>query len=341
MVTRKDVADRAHVSVTAVSRVLNNSGYVAKEKKEAVLKAAEDLGYRPNLIAMSLRRQRTGQILFYCRDLGNFFNIELYSGMMEYARRVGYMIVMSGTFDFEQINTMMIDGVILPNQEIANRYEKLGKQRSGLPVVAASYGVALVSQRDIPYIDCDVYVAMENALDYLNRKGHERIAFATPYTIFDPVGGGRHIAYLNRMRPIFGKDLEKYILDGYFKGGDAFQQEDFFTEGKHAASDFIRRGLDATAIVCFNDNLALGMLKQFQDMGVCVPEAVSIVGIDGTNIRRYVTPALTSVDLSTSRQGAECVRVLLDMIEGGHVRSVTSVPIGLIEGESVRDLKLK
>ena len=76
MVTRKDIAEQAGVSVSVVSRALNNSGYVESEKKARILQIAEELGYSPNPVAMSLASRRTKQILFYCKDLRNAFNIE-------------------------------------------------------------------------------------------------------------------------------------------------------------------------------------------------------------------------------------------------------------------------
>ena len=80
--TRLDIARRAGTSVSVVSRALNNSGYVAKEKKERILKIAEELNYAPNPVAISLQKRRTRQILFYCRNVDNAFNMQLYKGML-------------------------------------------------------------------------------------------------------------------------------------------------------------------------------------------------------------------------------------------------------------------
>ena len=90
MVTRKDIAERAQVSVSVVSRALNNSGYVDAKKREQILKIADELGYHPSPVAMSLMTQRTKQILFYCKDMRNAFNIEVYRGMPAAAEQQGY-----------------------------------------------------------------------------------------------------------------------------------------------------------------------------------------------------------------------------------------------------------
>ena len=90
MITRKDIAERAGVSISVVSRALNNSGYVDAEKKRKILQIAKELDYHPNPVAMSLTSQRTKQILFYCRELENAFNIEMYEGMLEAANKRDY-----------------------------------------------------------------------------------------------------------------------------------------------------------------------------------------------------------------------------------------------------------
>lgn len=117
MITRKDIAEKAGVSVTIVSRALNNSGYVAKEKKEKVIRIAENMGYYPNPVSMSLQTRKTNQIAFYCKDLRNPFNIEMYHGMMEEAKKRNYMVVLSGKLEFKRIKGMMVDGIIMPNQQ--------------------------------------------------------------------------------------------------------------------------------------------------------------------------------------------------------------------------------
>ena len=100
IITRKDIAEKAGVSVSVVSRALNNSGYVEAEKKERILQIAQELGYAPNPVAMSLASRRTRQILFYCKDLKNAFNIEVYEGMMQAAKKRNYMVVFNGDTDF-------------------------------------------------------------------------------------------------------------------------------------------------------------------------------------------------------------------------------------------------
>lgn len=121
-VTRKDVADRAGVSVSVVSRALNNSGYVEQSKKDTILRIAKELGYVPNPVAMSLQQKRTRQIIFYCKDLNNSFNIEMYFGMLSEAKARDYVVMINGDMDFANIKGMITDGIILQNDVFAAEY---------------------------------------------------------------------------------------------------------------------------------------------------------------------------------------------------------------------------
>ena len=123
-ITRKDIAERLGVSVSVVSRALNNSGYVKKEIRESILSLAEQLHYIPNPIAMTLQQRKTRQIMFVCKDLHNSFNIDLYYGMLSIAEKRGYMVFLNGKLDFQLFRETLIDGIILANNMAAYEYDR-------------------------------------------------------------------------------------------------------------------------------------------------------------------------------------------------------------------------
>ena len=92
-VTRKDIAEKLGVSVSVVSRVINNSGYVSKEKREKVLKAAKEMGYVQNPVAMALQQNKTKQLLFFCEDLTSTYYNQMYHGMVRAAKERGYHVL--------------------------------------------------------------------------------------------------------------------------------------------------------------------------------------------------------------------------------------------------------
>lgn len=168
MATRKEVAELAQVSVSIVSRVMNQSGYVAESKRQAVLQAAKALNYNPDPLAVSLKTRKTRQLLYYYPDILNCFNMDLYNGMVSCASQYGYMVVISGILDFEQINGLMTDGVILPNEYYAKKHFV---ECLTVPAVSAGFGGRC--DVDIPLIEVDTGKAVAMLIEYLrsHRQG--------------------------------------------------------------------------------------------------------------------------------------------------------------------------
>ena len=102
----------------------------------------------------------------------------------------------------------------------------------------------------------------------------------------------------------------------------------------------MERKLDATAVICFNDEFAIGMIRGFQELGVKVPEQVSVMGIDGTGTRKYLSPTLTTINMFPQKQGQECANILIDMIEKTNKRYMVHIKPKLQLGESVKNLRV-
>lgn len=342
-VNRKDVAQKAGVSVSVVSRALNNSGYVAKEKKERVLKVARELGYHPNPVAMSLQSRRTKQILFFLKDITNIFNIELYQGMVEAARKHGYMMVLNGSLDFSSIKNTMVDGIIMPHENVVQNYLDAGGKNYFLPVVTASYSDPIDFPHFVPRINIDMYKAVELAVDYLKQLGHQKIAYATPYPLH--LRQIRMIAFQQAMGLTMGSRVREYLFtlehQRSLEEHDAkdFDAEDFFAEGGAVAKQWLEKKSDATAVLCFNDLFAAGFCAQLMQNGIRIPADLSVMGIDGSMIRSYMQLELTTVQVFPRMQGKKTVDVLVDMIEGRRVRQIYHMPIRVLKGKTVRKIR--
>ena len=352
MATRKDIANRAGVSVSVVSRALNNSGYVNKEKKKEIIKIADELNYRPNPIAMSLQQQKTKQLLYYSKDLYNSFNIELYEGMIEEAEKNGYVMLINGRLNFDVIPHLMIDGIILPNQYVTMQYlDRIGKNYH-LPVVTASYGDDIYFPAAVPFIESDLFKGTINALEYLREKGHRKIALVTPYNFI--ANNSRTYAWKYFMQYELEENIEKYFL-GISKESlhndqrvlcfeeeksenDFDIPESFYEKGMLAADIFKERQLDATAVLLFNDEMAIGFSKHIKKLGYTIPEDLSIMGIDGLEIGQYMEPKLTSLEIQSRIMGAKCVQILISILEGKKEKCATYVPTRILERESVKNL---
>jgi DNA-binding LacI/PurR family transcriptional regulator len=330
MVTRKDVAKLANVSITVVSRVINNSGYVSDAKREAVLQAAEELKYRPNPVAASLKKGRTRQILFYRGNLSNIYHLELYRGMEDLAQEEGYIVFMAGDLHIARIRGMMMDGIILAFQAFAYSEYVRYIQKYRLPYVIAGYGESI--PKDVYSVMVDTRKGMKEILAYLQRKGHRRVAYAGEDLLrtVEP----RNAAFRSIMGRYYGKELNRYLL-GSSKSSKENKAEDYYEIGEMAAKQFAERKLDATAVACFNDDIAVSFCRRARRLGYRIPEDISITGFDGLIMGEYFEPALTSLSLNTYEHGGACTRNILDMIEGRQIPHIRQISTHLIERESV------
>ncbi|GHT77620.1 DNA-binding transcriptional regulator CytR [Spirochaetia bacterium] len=327
MITRKDVADRAKVSISVVTRVMNRSGYVSQLKQEAVLKAAKELGYHPSPVARSLKSGRTRQILFFRGGLSGLYYQELYQGIIDYAQQFGYVVFSSRTLPVEQMGNMMMDGIILPVEVCYQKeYRQLANQFK-LPVVILSYGEKLPDK--VYRVDVDTGKGMEEILGLLWSKGHRKIAYAG-YNIEDPRGAN----FLAFMQKSIKKRLDDYVL---LPPDQTILREHnaFYRIGAECADLFVQRQLDASAVACFNDDVAIGFCHRITRLGLRVPEDVSVTGFDNTIIGEYLRPALTSFSLNTYEHGGEAAHMMIDLLEGKKSPRKRSLETRLIERESI------
>ncbi len=330
MANRKEVAARAGVSVAMVSRALNNSGYVASEKRELIMKAIRELNYHPNPIAVSLKRNSSRQLLFYVRDLSNNYYMEVYKGLSETARARGYMIVISSGLSEKQIRSLMVDGIVLPSEEfLANEF--IGAVP--VPVVALSYGHYVPS--GLHRVEVDVGSAIHLAVGYLRSMGHRRIGYVSMDRSHDI--DPRQRAYLEEMGVSGDEGGRGYIL-GPDDPRNPMDEIDHYAIGFGAAREYVRKGLALDALACFNDDIAIGFISGFQAAGGRIPQDISVTGVDGHWGSAYTSPPLTTVSISPHRHGQECARLLIDLIEGEEILPPEPIEIRLIERSSVRRL---
>ena len=331
-ITRKDVAEKAGVSVSVVSRVLNNSGYVDKEKKKKIIKIAEQLGYIPNPIAMALQTRRTYQIIFFCNDLTGAYYNQMYHGMAKTA-----------------------------TENVAQDYAETVGKNYRLPTVTISFDPSAIFAKPMPSVVIENQKIINASIDYLIQKGHKKIGMLLPFdygyansrykawkermkmeSIF--LGGGVETNYehyiINCGKPEEENKKKDYrYLGPYQSESEGFVYYDLFKVGYEAANLYKSSKYKATALICFNDDLAQGFIAGLQAIGLRVPEDISVMGIDGIFTRNHFKPKLTTMSIYPERQGAKCVEVLIDMLEGKKYKYMNYSPYGILEGETVKDLK--
>jgi LacI family transcriptional regulator len=307
----KDVAKHAGVSITTVSRVMNNSAHpVNPETRRRVLEAAEALNYVPSPLARALVGEETRIIGVIVGDASDPYFATILRGISDTAREQGYLTIICNTDRVPDIELNFVrllrdycvDGIIFAGGGLtdAPHLEQLDGfvarfQTNHVPVVALGNHLL-----EVPQVSIDDVQAAKDMTHYLLELGHRQIGF-----ISGPAGLTTSLLRLEGY---------KQALD---QRGVPFDprlviEADFTFAGGHRAADyFLTCQPQPTAIFGANDREALGCLFQLKQRGLAVPEQISVAGFDDIDITPYVYPALTTVQVPMCEIGSMGVKQLL------------------------------
>ena len=303
--TIRTVAQRAGVSKSLVSLVLRGSANVSPGKRQAVQRAIEELGYRPNAIARQLTERRTNMVGVLLNDLRNPWFIDCLDGLTSVLHEQGLRALLAdGRMDRSTDDSLLagflelrVDGLVL-----------VGTMSSSPTVVEASAAVPTVvaASRDIvlPRVDVianDDWIGTQLAVNHLVDLGHTRIAHLAG--TLGAVADLRRRSYQDTMR---AKGLADHEL---------IETCDMTEEGGYrAAVRLLSRADRPTAIFAVNDIACVGAMSAVQEMGLLVPQDISLVGYDNTSLAQIRHLWLTSVDNASVEVGQRAARALVRRI---------------------------
>ncbi|MFO3705717.1 LacI family DNA-binding transcriptional regulator [Xanthomonas codiaei] len=304
-----DIAKHVGVTAGTVSRALSRPDKVLPATRARIEQAAAALGYVPNTVARTLKTHRSGKLLVTVPDIANPFFAQILQGAEDAAQAAGYAVLLGDTqhqADREERYAQMLrrneaDGLIVLGHRLPPTARQIVKQLgAAAPVVnGCEFDPAL----GIPSVHIDNAAAARAVMEHLYGLGHERIA----------VVGGPSDNPLHRQR------LEGVRAAGKARGRVrklTLVPGDFSVESGHAAAmALLARAPAPTAIFCFSDQMALGALAACRDLGIRVPDALSIVGFDDLASSSYLTPPLTTVRQPMREIGVRAVNLLLAIIE--------------------------
>ncbi|BBJ28993.1 LacI family DNA-binding transcriptional regulator [Athalassotoga saccharophila] len=332
-VTIIDVARAAHVSVSTVSRYLNSTVPISEEKRKNIAKAIKMLNYKPSTFAKTMRSQILYSIGIIVPDLGGYYYGEIVNSMVTYASKKGYETVVSVTnkvenwedMTFDFFMSRRLDGIIACTPDLKS-VQKLIK--IGVPIVAVDWRDP-IGDLEVTGVTIDNEKAAFTMMKYLYSMGHRKILAIT--------GGKKFQSSIERengVRKFKEKaDTELYIVDGNFSDLDT---------GYNLTKQFIKeKGKSVTAIFAFNDILAFGVISALNDLGISVPDEISVVGFDNTYISKYSVPPLTTIEQPRNELGLTAIKNLINRFEfaGSKVGYNIIVPFKFIERSSVKKLK--
>lgn len=312
-ITLKDVAEKSGVSITTASRILNNreSGIpIREETRQRVLAAATELGYKPNLLARGLRGSRSSLVGVIARDISDPFHIQVLQGINKVTAKRSYRLFL-GHVDYQ--SDMAIAYASMFEQSHADGIIVIGDiegDEAAIKILMAQHHYVVgvtdrVARRQFPGVYIDNVLGTQLALDHLWQLGHRNIICLSYPHIED--GALRAEVYRRYMEEHGAEDKVQIFLTS----------QDL--EPSYQAGLKILAGFTATdrptAIFAASDAIAIGLLQAAFQMGLVIPQELSIVGFDNLDITPFTVPPLTTVSQAGLEMGQTAANLLLDMIE--------------------------
>jgi LacI family transcriptional regulator len=293
----EEVALRARVSPATVSRVLNNVGVVKGSTRTRVLKAIKDLKYYPNVHARALAGGVSQTLGLIVSNLENPFFLDIFRVLEHEAHAHGYEVLVANT-DYD------------PQWLDSSVRIMLGRRVAGLALVVSEIDPAILDELEERNVRTVVYDVgeprpsilsiksnyrrgVERVSEYLRSLGHKKIAFVGHHTALGP---------LSDRKRTFVEVMERYSPELQFTTA---ADSDDYAGGRRAVQQLFASRFRPTAILCVNDFMAVGVLRELRDMGIDVPGQVSVTGFDNITLSEVVYPALTTLHIPRDQIGRQ------------------------------------
>ncbi|MEO1538196.1 MAG: LacI family DNA-binding transcriptional regulator [Pseudomonadota bacterium] len=319
----RDVANRSGVSVATVSRVLNNPNKVASETRNRVERAIADLKFVPSAAARAMNRGNSGMVAALLPTLDNAIYARVVNGLEARFTAEGLSLMIAQTGDdpiveFQRAKHLIEIGaealIVVGVTHDPRLYDLI--DQTLCPAVAVSY---FDETSALPTVGYDNWAAATEAAQHLADLGHRKVA-----VLHGPL---RHNDRVRRRK----EALESQAFGIEF----AFLEGDLALEGGYAGIDrIIERHGDITAVLCFSDVIAYGVLHRLNAMGLKAPDDLSVMGIENLPGSRFTHPPLTSVRLCVERMGEVSAESVISWLKSGVPPASVSLPIELVRRAS-------
>jgi len=308
MTTIKKVCQLAGVSTATVSRALKSPELVTEKTRNKVLKAIEQAGYRPNMMAASVKTGKSNALLVLVPKLTNAFHLKIVQGIESAAQKNGYSVLIGDTQgqpkrEHEYASMVLsnrADGLI--NLDHTFPFSKTDtKLAQNIPMVSVCQRIP--GEQHYPVIEIDNYAACRALAKHLIDYGHKSFGVIT--------GPNDSHIFTDRLAGIKSAFAEEDIefKSKIIAGGDYS-----IDSGVAGAKALLSEKDRPTAIFCFNDDIAIGAIHQIKNHGLRVPEDISVVGFDNIEVTAFMDPSLTTIDQPAHEMGGRAVDVLLQLI---------------------------
>ncbi len=318
-VTISDVADAAGVSTMTVSRVVNGTGRVGLGTHQRVSEAIRQLGYEPNRVARGLTTRMSLTIGLVVPDITNPFFPAVVRGAEDAAWDAGYTVSLANAVEdperekaaIKNLEAHRVDGIIVCGARLPCEALDALLARHSQSVLVNRYGE---SGNSVSIVMDDVQ-GYARAIEHLTGRGHERIGL---------LAGPDRSASAGARRRGYVQALDKLGLES---GPELTETcEPIEADGYRGLQRLLARRPDITAVLAYNDVMAIGALQAAHDLGLNVPRDLAVIGCDDVRMASLVTPSLTTLRIEKYELGRLAVDVLLRRFKGHKVGDIVLQP---------------
>lgn len=331
--TIKDIAQRCGVSVSTVSRVLNNHPDVSETVRSQVLEVVKAVHYVPNSSARDLVKTKSDAIGLVVRGVGNAFYTDVIQAIEAAVRQAGYTLVLHQIHSednellagAELARSKKLRGVILLGGRFD--YDRESIAALGVPFVCCTFTnrFGALGEDDYASVSIDDRKEAYRAVELLIEHGHRRIAILLDSTTDSSIAELRYRGYCEALAD-HGIVLDPELVQ---------ETGDYEMDAAYAGTKRLLERTNFTAIFAIADTMAMAAIKALHEAGKRVPEDCSIIAIDGIPVSAYSIPTLTTLVQPREEMGREAARILLEMIEGRRGQRHMQLPTQLRTGGSV------
>lgn len=335
MTTIRDVASKANVSIATVSRVVNSNRPVLPDVRDRVLKAIQELGYRPNYLARGLRQHNTCMLGLIIPDNSNPFYAEVARAIEDAGFAAGYSVILCNSDLSEEKQQAYVDVLLSHKVDGMILIDLKGAESKALERILAENIPAVLANIETPVPNVDQVIVDHHqggylVGQYLSDLNHRRIGCIT----LPPPDSYQSYRIVGFRQALSEVGIESTTEDFAIGNGR-------YENGYEAMQELLQRRPDLTAVFVFNDLMALGAMNALHAQGIRVPEDISIIGYDNIFYASTFEPALTTIAQPTAAIGQECIARLLERIHQPEKEPErTTLPVELIERSSCRRLPM-
>jgi DNA-binding LacI/PurR family transcriptional regulator len=329
-VSIRDIAKAAGVSHTTVSRALHDSQLISPEVREHIQLLAREMGYTPNAVAQSLKNRRTNSIGLVVTAIADPFLSRVVRGIEEVAQKAGMSVLLAASYNdpdlelkvVETFHQRRVDGIIVASSRYGvNSISRLAQVN--VPVVLINQE-ADTEYEHIHSVSINDYQGACTAVQCLLDAGHCSIAYLGAAN--RPRSNRLRLqGYLDTMRAAGIEPQPEWIQAA---PPDRRYHSDDVEDGRAMLSSLCK--IASTAVFCYNDMIAIGLLMGCREKSIPVPHQLSIIGFDDVELAQYVTPPLTTVHQPKLHLGQVAMQMLLDLMAGKRVENSVLLPTQLV-----------